>query len=289
MNRFIFFTMLVPCIRLSTLTTVNLTEIFAQKTVADKIQCNKITITGPDKYNVVLEYDKNDRLISYTGTDEDEGPQRFEFTTNADGLTLPVAGNNGVKGVQTVGGNVILVMGDAGGDDDEGKSNEFKISKEGKILSWIITEKGGLKTTSYTYNKDGDLSKMIWDGNFTDTKVSDHGELTATFNAAKPSVIMKGGPMLFMVGAAWQMFPMTNSHLITGLTYTQTIHMPARTIETDKKDSDGKYIVKTIPEKNAKNTISRSFTYTWDSLGRPASISVSGGGPARTYKISYCN
>lgn len=248
-------------------------------------QCSQINIIGGEN-PVFLQYDGNGRLTSISGTDEEEGGKTIRFT-NVNGISLPEKGQKGVKWIPNGDGNILITMSENNPDDDDYVSSDFKINKEGKLVSWVVTQEDGLKTTSYTYNPNGDLVKMSWEGMMQDTKVTDKGELTATFNTAKPDVIMKGGPMLFLAETLWQMFPMTNSHQITSFTYTQTIHMP-ETKQDIGQDKEGNSIYKTIPAKDIKNVITRNFTYTYDGSGRPASVTVSGKGiMSKTFRITY--
>lgn len=255
-------------------------------TVKGYSQCSQININGLEN-PVFLQYDKNGRLISLSGTDEDEGARTINFEV-VNGISVPVKGQKGIAWADNGDGSLIITMGE--GEDEDEARNQFKINKDGKLTVWDLVRDGQFKTTSYTYDKNGDLAKMVWEGTFFSTRVTDKGELTATFNTTRPSVIMKGGPLLFLVEAGWQMLPMTNSHQITSFTYNQTIHMP----ETKKEigyDKQNNSIYKTIPAKDIKNTITRNFSYTYDNAGRPASVTVSGKGVNKTFKFTYtdCN
>lgn len=248
-------------------------------------QCSQINIIGGEN-PVFLQFDGNGRLTSLSGTDEEEGGKTIRFV-NSNGISLPEKGQKGVKWIPNGDGNILITMSENNPDDDDYVSSDFKINKEGKLVSWVVTQEGGLKTTSYTYNANGDLVKMSWEGIMTDTKVTDKGELTATFNTARPDVLMKGGPLVCLATVAWLTFPMTNSHQITSYTYTQTIHVP----ETEKEigqDKEGNPIYQKIPAKNIKNVVTRNFTYAYDAQGRPSSVTVSGKGMERsTFRITY--
>ncbi|MBS1920866.1 MAG: hypothetical protein JST17_11485 [Bacteroidetes bacterium] len=246
-------------------------------------QCTKITVSGEGDV-VTLQFDKNEKLIAITGLDEDEGSKSIKFITGPSGLPLPVK-QKGVKWDDNGDGSFIITMNE--GDEDADRNSMFKISKEGKIINWDLAGEESFKTTKYVYDKNGDLALMKWEGTMYDTKVTDKGELTATFNTAKPDVIMKGGPMLFLVTTRWLMLPMTNSHLITGFSYKQTIHVPERKIELDEKGPDKQPLFKIEPEKNLINNITRSFSYTWDEYGRIESVTVTGKGTNKKFKFTY--
>ncbi len=251
-----------------------------------KAQCSKISVSGEGDA-ITLQYDKNEKLVSITGLEEDEGPQMIKFTTGSSGLPLPVQ-QKGIKWDDNGDGNYIVIM---GGGEEEGESRSiFKINKEAKIITWDMEGDESIKTTTYTYDNNGDLSLMKWEGTMLDTKVTDKGELTATFNTARPDAIMKGGPMLFLASVRWLKLPMTNSHLITGYSYKQTIHVPERKIELDEKGPDKQPLFKIEPEKNITHNITRSFSYTWDEFGRVESVTVSGsGGSNKKFKFVYAD
>lgn len=252
-------------------------------------QCRKISIVDGDEV-ITLQYDKNERLVAITGLDDEEGPKEMKLNTISNGITFPVA-QKGIKWDDNGDGNYIITLGISGDDDEDERRSMFKINKDGKILSWDIAGEDNFKTTKYIYNNNGDLALMKWEGTFYDTKVTDKGELTATFNTARPDVIMKGGPMLFLVTTRWLKLPMTNSHLITGYSYKQTIHVPERKIELDQKSADGQPMFKIEPEKNITNVITKSFSYTWDDKGRVSSVTISGKGNTKKIQITYsdCN
>lgn len=251
-------------------------------------QCSQINIIGGEN-PVILQFDGNGRLTSISGTDEEEGGKTIRFT-NVNGISLPVTGQNGIRWIPNGDGNYIITMSEKNQEDEDDEtyvSSDFKINGQGKLVSWVVTLEGGLKTTKYTYNASGDLVKMSWEGMMTDTKVTDKGELTATFNTAKPDIIMKGGPLVCLATVAWLVFPMTNSHQITSYTYNQTIHVP-ETEQEIGQDNKGNPINKTIPAKDIKNVITRNFTYTYDAKGNPASVTVSGKGiKSTTFRITY--
>lgn len=252
-----------------------------------KAQCSKISVSGEGDV-IILQYDNTGKLIAITGLEEDEGPQTIKFTTGSSGLPLPVQ-QKGIKWGDNGDGNYIISMGSGDDDDDESRST-FKVSKEGKIITWDLVGEGNFKTTKYIYDNNGDLAVMKWEGTVYDTKVTDKGELTATFNTARPDAIMKGGPMLFLASVRWLKLPMTNNHLITGYSYKQTIHVPERKIELDEKGPDKQPLFKIEPEKDITHNITRSFSYTWDEFGRVESVTVSGsGGSNKKFKFVYAD
>ena len=252
-------------------------------TISGYAQCTQVNIIGGEN-PLLIQYDGNGRLTSISGTDEEEGAKTIRFEVNK-GLVLPQKGQKSIGWADNGDGTIIITMGD--GDDDESMHNQIKINKDGKIIYWVLAQEGGLKTTNYTYDKNGDLLKMTWGGGMDDTKVTDKGELVATFNTAKPDIIMKGAPMVFLAEMPWQMFPMTNSHQITRFTYNQTIHIP-ESKEVTGYDKQGNEIYKMIPAKDIKNVITRNFSYGYDGSGRPSSITVTGSGIKSTnFKITY--
>lgn len=256
----------------------------------DYAQCSQINIIAPGENPIMLQYDGNGRLVTIAGTDEEEGATTMKFSVQR-GLSLPTLGQKGVTWSDNGDGGFLITTGSGEDDEDEIRSH-FKISKEGKLLAWDLAHEGGLKTTVYTYNANGDLATMTWEGTMLDTKVTDKGQLTATFNTAKPDVILKGAPMIFMVEAAWQIFPMTNSHQITSLTYTQTIHTPETKKEVGYDKEKHEPIYKTIPAKDIKNVVTRIFSYTYDASGRVTSITVTGKGLGfitKTFRVTYGN
>lgn len=253
-----------------------------------RAQCSQINIINGENNPVILQYDGSGHLISIAGTDEEDGAFKMKFSVQK-GLSLPAGGQKGVKWADNGDGNFIITTSEGEGDDEV--RSQFKVSKEGKLLSWDQSQDDGFKTTTYTYDGNGDLLKMTWDGTMNDTKVTDKGELTATFNKAKPGVIMKGAPMIFLAESAWQMLPMTNSHQITSFTYVQTIHMPATQKLTGYQDAHHQVpIYKDVPAKDIKNVITRNFSYTYDAKGRVSSITVTGkglGASTKTIRITY--
>ncbi|MFN8291441.1 MAG: hypothetical protein U0U70_14385 [Chitinophagaceae bacterium] len=254
--------------------------------------CNSITIQTPYQQTILLEYDNNDKLVALSGGDED-GPQHLLLTV-VNGLSLPQAGQKEARYTPNGDGNYIITMAEDPGDEEV--TNTYKISKEGKIINWEMAGGDQIKVTTYTYNSNGDLTRMVWDGNHTDTKVTDHGELTATYNTSKPDAVMKGSPMKAFA-EAWTIFPMTNNHQLTGFTYTQTIHTPADKREIKRDYSvdkiNGTPVYKEIPAKDIRTTVSRNFSYSYDSKGRVSSITVTGSGagvlPSKplVFNISY--
>lgn len=248
--------------------------------------CHTISITGPDDYNVVLYYDQDERLTQIAGIDADEGPKNIKLIMDKKRPFPVPAGQKGFQWNSSAADNYMLTT---TGTDENDQTIQFRFNKEGKIVSMQHSHNdGSTKNVKYYYDDNGDLASMDWEGTMS-SGVTDKGVLKGVFDAGKPDVIMKGGPMLFLVESAWQMFPMTNSHRIISFSYTQTIHSPERKIELDNKDADGNPVFKTIPEKNITQTITRNFSYTYDNIGRPASVTVKGQGRSRTYKIVYNN
>lgn len=251
-------------------------------------QCSQINIINGNDNPIILQYDGSGHLITIAGTDEEEGAYTIKLSVQK-GLSLPSGGHKKMTTADNGDGNFLITGSE--GEGDEEVRNQFKVNKEGKLLTWDQSQDNGFKTTTYTYDGNGDLLKMTWNGVMNDTKVTDKGELTATFNKAKPDAIMKGAPMIFIVESAWQMIPMTNSHQITSFTYVQTIHMPATKKLAGYQDAHHQVpIYKDVPEKDIKNVITRNFSYTYDAKGRVSSIIITGKGligGSKTVKITY--
>jgi hypothetical protein len=246
-------------------------------------QCRIATVTGSE-IAINLNFDKDGRLAAIKGNDPEEGKAcNWNFMTDKSGVTMPSANQTQLTGTNNGDGNYIVIMG------DEDHQNKFKISKEGKIIYWdyTVTENDEFhyKKSDYTYDAHGNLIKMVWDGTIGKTK--DHGELTAAYNLSQPDILYTAGFFRFIITMGWQLFPMTNANQITSLSYKQTITVPEekKVIGTDKET--GKDIIKTIPEKNIINNISRTFSYSYNSNKEVTGITFHQANLSENFKIIY--
>lgn len=258
-------------------------------------QCNLIHIQGDDLSNndvaIDIHFDKSGKPFSISGVDED-GPHVLYCQTTAKGLVLPIFTGKDVALIENVDNRGSYMIG-MGSQNEDGFMSQFNVNAAGQLVNWDFASSNDgeetsvvRKNTYYQYDDKNNVVRLWWKGKAMDTGVTDSGEMTITYDLAKPDVLPELGTIRFLVEMNWLNFPMTNKNLVTGYHYSQLIHVPESTIVIGR-DKDGKEITKTVPEKNIHNNVSKKFEYSYNSQGKVTGIRISGDKDATSFKLSY--